>query len=321
MKLIAIACLLFVCLSGGCARAISNPPLLAPGDRVVFLGDSLTFDGRYTHHVEAYYLLRRPGLTLDFINVGLPSEGVTGLSEPAHPFPRPDVHERLDRVLRQLQPDVVVACYGMNDGIYHPFSPDRFEAYRQGIARLIERVHARGAKLILMTPPPFDALPVGEKLRGDGAGDYSWMAPYRDYDRVVERYAQWLLDLQDPRVSRVVDLRTPTLNHLREHRKQKPDYTLAPDGVHCNEVGQWLIARALLQSLEPTDEIPPALAEAFQGDDAKVLQLVAQRQVLIGRAWLSHIGHKRPQTPEGEPLDRAQPKAEALLRQARAVVR
>ena len=35
-------------------------------------------------------------------------------------IPRPDLHERLERVLTQTKPDLVFARYGMNDGIYLP---------------------------------------------------------------------------------------------------------------------------------------------------------------------------------------------------------
>ena len=93
------------------------------------------------------------------VGIGLSSETCSGLSEPDHPFPRPDVHERLDRALAKVRPDVVVACYGMNDGIYYPFGEDRFKAYQNGVNRLIEKVHATGAKLILLAPPPFDPVP------------------------------------------------------------------------------------------------------------------------------------------------------------------
>ena len=47
------------------------------------------------------------------------------LSEPGHAggaFPRPELYERLERVLERAKPDLIVACYGMNDGIYHPFT-------------------------------------------------------------------------------------------------------------------------------------------------------------------------------------------------------
>src|SRR5690606_34599850 len=91
--------------------------------RIVFLGDSITYGGHYITLIETYFRTREPQRDLEFINVGLASETVSGLSEEGHAegkFPRPDLHERLARVLAQTRPDLVFACYGMNDGIYLP---------------------------------------------------------------------------------------------------------------------------------------------------------------------------------------------------------
>ena len=147
--------------------------------RVLFLGDSITNTGHYIAVFEA--MLRESGRPVpEMINLGLSSETCSGLSEPDHPFPRPNVHERLDRALAKVKPDLVFACYGMNDGIYYPFSEDRFKAYQDGINKLIEKVHAAKAKLILITPPPFDPLPLKKKkkLRPAGSDKFAWFAIY-----------------------------------------------------------------------------------------------------------------------------------------------
>lgn len=102
--------------------------------------------------------MHRPEWTAELIPSGVPSETVSGLSEAAHPYPRPCVHERLARELAEAAPDMVIACYGMNDGIYHPFSEERFAAYQAGMLALSTRVGEAGAGIVLMTPPPFDAL-------------------------------------------------------------------------------------------------------------------------------------------------------------------
>src|SRR5262245_44942679 len=91
---------LSVCALGGTATGASKtrPPAFA-GKRVLWLGDSITQQGDYVTFV-AYYLDRMfPGARFDFISIGLASETTSCLSEKAHPFPRPCVHERLQRAL------------------------------------------------------------------------------------------------------------------------------------------------------------------------------------------------------------------------------
>jgi hypothetical protein len=137
---------------------VDQPPL-ADVHRVVFLGDSITYSGQYIEFLEACLRIKDPALRYEFLDLGLPSETVSGLSEPGHAggkFPRPDLHERLDRVLEKASPDLVVACYGMNDGIYYPFSDERFQRFQDGMRFLRERATASGAKVLHVTPPVFD---------------------------------------------------------------------------------------------------------------------------------------------------------------------
>src|SRR5258707_6909583 len=135
--------------------------------RVVFLGDSNTYAGQYVEFLEAYLRANDPALRTSFLNLGLPSETVSGLTEPGHAggkFPRPDLHERLDRVLEKTKPDLIVVCYGMNDGIYLPPAPERLQKYQAGIQRLREKVAAAGAQIVHLTPPVFDPVPLGQKV-------------------------------------------------------------------------------------------------------------------------------------------------------------
>src|SRR4051812_2182830 len=76
--------------------------------RILFLGDSITYAGEYVDFVETYLDVHFPDRKFEIIDVGLPSETVSGLSEVGHAggaFPRPDLHERLDRVLAKTKPD------------------------------------------------------------------------------------------------------------------------------------------------------------------------------------------------------------------------
>ena len=295
-----------------CLAAVSDRGRLAAEDfsplkakRILFLGDSITHAGGYISIIEARLIANGIESRPELINLGLPSETCSGLSEPDHPFPRPDVHERLDRALAAAKADLVVACYGMNDGIYYPFSEERFAAYQAGMNKLIAKVKATGAQLILMTPPPFDPVPLKKKdgaLRPLGADKYAWFSVYEDYDDVITKYGQWVLTLK-PQVEMVLDLHAPLTKQVNETRLTNPDYTLVPDGVHPNAEGHRILARTILDTWG-IDQSKP-VSDSLQ-------QLVNQRQTLLHDAWLSHVGHKRPGTKAGLPLDKAKSKAAAF---------
>lgn len=267
--------------------------------RVVFLGDSITYAGAYGEFIEAYFVTRFPERNVEFINVGLPSETVSGLSEDGHAggqFPRPDLHERLDRVLTQLKPDFVVACYGMNDGIYLPFDEGRFEKHRVGLQRLRDKCADAGAKILHVTPPTFD------EVKGGHPG----------YADTLDRYSDWLLARRTDGWD-VVDLHGPMNRHLAEQRARDPNYFLAADGVHCGAEGHWIIAKQILLQLEAkdlagVDGSTPMLATYPNGE--ALLKLIEQRQRMWKDTWLTTIGHKRPGMNKGLPLAEAQKKAE-----------
>src|SRR5437588_5755605 len=148
MALIVLSASVGICLEEQSGGAEKRAALAGKVKRVIFLGDSITYSGGYVSLVEAYFVTRYPGRAIEFINVGLPSETVSGLSEEGHAggqFPRPDLHERLGRVLEQTKPDLVFACFGMNDGIYLPLNEERFARFRQGMEWLHGQVTNAGA--------------------------------------------------------------------------------------------------------------------------------------------------------------------------------
>ena len=302
--------LLFVMLMGSVSEAEDTFPLKA--HRILFLGDSITAAGEFVNMIELQLRLQSVDPMPELVNAGLPSEGCTGLSEPDHPFPRPDVHERLDRALAAVKPDVVVACYGMNDGIYYPYSEERFQKYQDGINRLIEKVHAAGAKLILMTPPPFDPLQLKTegKLRPEGSDKFAWFAVYENYDQVIQKYAMWILEQKD-RVEMVIDLHTPIKAFWEQQRKKDPAFTVAPDGVHCNRTGHQTIAEVILKAWG---------VESWMPISEEMTQLVNQKGAVLHNSWLSHIGHKRPGMAAGLPLEEAKANAAEIDRQLQRLI-
>ncbi len=277
--------------------------------RIVFLGDSITYSGQYVEYLEAYFRSHDPGRAVEFINIGLPSETVSGLSEDGHAggqFPRPDLHERLERVLAKSKPDLVVACYGMNCGIYLPFAEERFVKYRDGIQRLRQRCAKAGVKVLHVTPPTFD------EVKGGHPG----------YGNTMDRYSEWLLGQRKAGWD-VVDLHAPMNRYLAEQRAKDQNYFLAGDGVHINETGHWIIAKQVLLHLGAKDlasvDGPKAMLAAHPNGDA-LLKLIQQRQRMLKDAWLNECRHLRPGMGKGLPLPEAQEQAAELEKQIRAVL-
>lgn len=278
--------------------------------RVVFLGDSITYAGQYTADIETYFITRDKAARYEFINVGLPSETVSGLSEEGHAggkFPRPDLHERLARVLEKTKPDLVFACYGMNDGIYLPFDETRFKAYQDGCTWLRDEVKKTGAKIAFITPPVFDS------LKGGKPG----------YNDVLGRYSDWLLSMKKSGWV-VADLHGPMTAYLEDHRKENPNFMLAGDGVHPGPEGHWVMAREVLKFLGATDVAQAKSAEemaAAPTHGVEIFKLVTQRENLLKDAWLTATGHKRPGMATGMPLEQAEAKAQEIGKQIETLLK
>ncbi|MCX6326487.1 MAG: SGNH/GDSL hydrolase family protein [Bacteroidia bacterium] len=277
--------------------------------RILFLGNSITYSGQYVSYIEAYLTIRYPEKRFDFINVGLPSETVSGLSEPNHAkgkFPRPDLRERLERVLTQIKPDLVFACYGMNDGIYLPFDDARFQKYREGIKSLHEQVTKSGSLIVLLTPPVFD------ERKG------------KAYANVLDIYSDWLISCRYTANWEVIDIHWPMKKYLEERRLSDSTFMFAKDGVHPNNIGHWIMAKQVLlflgeKNVAKAEDAVSALSLSSNGES--ILKLVEERQGIMKDAWLTSVGHKRPGMKTGLPLNEAQLKADEIDNKIRQLLK
>jgi len=328
LLLVSLVALLF----SGCANSQTDPSksaakkrfgvpstLLAGCRRVVFLGDSITYSGQFIDDVEMVLRRSSPESEFEFLDLGLPSETVSGLTEPGHAggaFPRPNLHDRLERLLELTKPDLVIACYGMNDGIYYPFDEAKFEAYQRGIQLLRQRVLGSGAKMIHVTPPVFDPVPIRAHTLPAGRSEYR--QPYEGYDTVLERYSEWLMKQRKIGWT-VIDTHSPMKHFLEQERSKNPAFLLAPDGVHLNDQGHWLLAQALLRGLQkPGAKLIDTVESPEHPNDARdreILALIHKRNRMLSDSWLTTVGHKRPGMEKGLPLGEAIEKAEVLNHQ------
>ena len=268
-------------------RVFADAPAVA-GQRVLFLGDSITQDGRYVSYVE--YYLHAAGKSCDLVSIGLSSETVSGLTEASSPYPRPCILERVDRALKAVKPTVVFACYGMNDGIYHPSSPERLAAFTDGLRQLIAHVRNSGAALVLLTPPVFDSVPLAGKTVPITAPRFGYGSTfYAGYDGVLAEFARAEVALDVPGVT-VIDLHTPMAEALAARRAKDPGFVFAKDGVHPGDLGHLVMAHAVATGLGlPTPADLDAELARLSADP--VFALVRERRELRSEAWLPFVGY------------------------------
>jgi lysophospholipase L1-like esterase len=256
-------------------QANDNFEILKESKKLVFFGDSITYGGEYVVLFERWLTVNHPELSLEILNQGIPSETVSGLSEPGHlrhGFPRPDLHERLDRALKALDPDLIIACYGINCGIYKPFDEDRFNSYKDGLQRLKAKAEAQGAKIIFMTPPVYDK-----------------PNPKFNYDDVMKAYSEWLLSKREDGW-RVINLHAIMKKKLAEKRTKDPNFKYSRDGIHPGTEGHELMAQQIINFFA----VKAPLNDPQTNSYGRLLMFLRERMRVQRDAWLTEIGHKRP---------------------------
>lgn len=259
------------------------------------VGASITQEGEYVTYLEYYLNRLYPAQKFDIISIGLASETVSGLSEKQHPFPRPNLLNRLPDALALIKPQIVIAVdYGLNDGIYHPQNAERTQAFQNGIHKLWNEVKAAGATLILLTPEPFDPLPV-KAARPADAPDFAYFAPYAGYDSVMSAYTNWELTLKEPGLM-VIDIHTPINNYLKQVRLNNPNFSFGTDGIHPNAAGHLLIAQTILKALGMPAGTNNLDADLNNIHADPVFPLIAKQRQIRSDAWLDYVGYTRDKT-------------------------
>ena len=294
MKRALIAMTCWIAAWTGCAQGVDA----LAGKRIAFLGDSITQGGLYVGFATYYLEKLFPAQSFDIYNLGLGSETLSGLSEDGHAggkFPRPCLFERLGRLLERVKPEIVIACYGINDGIYQPLDEARFAAFRNGVSNLVAQCRAAGVgEIILVTPPIYDAT--------TKPGEFN-------YDSVMTAYAAWETTVKLPGV-RVIDLHT-AMRAARDARTE----VFSKDRVHPGEEGHLFMARTILAGLGI--RVPDEPLAATKADP--LYRLVEEKRQLRWDGWMRHVGYTREKTVAPQPLGDAEARAAEIQKKIDAL--
>jgi lysophospholipase L1-like esterase len=229
------------------------------GDRVVFLGDSITEQRLYTTYIEAYTLTRHPTWNLTFRNVGWGGD-TAWLRQRAHPNEdelfaatgadldskvENSVGRGLGRDVLPLKPTFVTVKFGMNDHSYQAFRPDIFRAYERSQAEIAKVLGANGARVAFLTPQPIE-----EKR------------PNPDQDvrnQSLRKFSDGLKEVASKGNAGFVDQFAPYMDiMMAERAKNASAFIGGGDAVHPGPAGQTLMAWAVLKGLGATSLVSKA---------------------------------------------------------------
>lgn len=213
-------------------QAADQPTVtLKKGDRIVFLGDSITQGG--DSHDKGYVRIIRKMLTEKHadLNLEVIGAGISGNKVP-------DLQRRLEKDVIGKKPTLVVIYIGINDVWHGEKDPARGtlpEAFKDGLKDVVAKCQAAGATVVLCTPTV-----IGEKTDGQNGLDDKLDA-YSDITRGLAK------ELKLP----LCDLRKAFKDHLATHNKEnKAQGVLTGDRVHLNDAGNTFVAEQMLSVID-----------------------------------------------------------------------
>jgi lysophospholipase L1-like esterase len=218
-------------LAGGRTDAGDAPVPLRKGERIVFLGDSITAGGAgkkgYITFIKQALDEKHKDLNITCLGAGISGNKV------------PDLQKRVERDVIARKPTLVVIYIGINDVWHGEKDPARgtpTDKYVAGLKEVIGKIQAAGARVVLCTPSV-----IGEKHDGSNP-----------LDNILDAYAGLSRGVAQELKVPVCDLRKAFIDHLKKSNPEnKASDILTNDRVHLNEAGNRFVAETMLRVIDP----------------------------------------------------------------------
>lgn len=205
------------------ADEVPSPWLLKDGDRVVMVGDTFIERDQSHGYLETMLTLANPDRDATFRNLGWSADTTRGLSRAGFDPPEAGFKALKEQVFA-AEPTVLVVGYGMAESFDGEAGLSRFV---EGYNAFLDAVAPTGARLILLSPLPHEAMP----------------PPLPDplpHNRDLKLYSQAVGAIAQVRGAVFIDL-FQEFESLRNQRGAgaPPD---TDNGIHLTELGYWRLA-------------------------------------------------------------------------------
>jgi acyl-CoA thioesterase-1 len=204
--------------------------LIKKNDKVLFLGDSITDDGRvadkeeglgfgYVRYIRDMFVIKYPEYNVDFINRGVSGYRVI------------DLNRRLKNGVVHRDATVISISIGINDvwrQLDHLDAPVYIDEFEETYREMLDKIRKNtDARLILM-----ETSVVGEDIQSEGN---RLLVPYNAcIHRLAKEYNALLV---------------PINQAFKKHIEKAPEFKLTIDGVHLSSLGKTLFAVTWLEAI------------------------------------------------------------------------
>lgn len=205
------------------------------GDRVVFLGNSITDGGHYHSYVWLYYMTRFPDMRITVMNAGIGGDQAS------------DMVKRLDGDVFSKRPTVLIATFGMNDTGYFEYNGDQpekfadekvkasYDAYKQMEARFKNLVNTN---IVLMGSSPYDETAI---IEGSTA--------FRNKNKAMQRVVDFQRESAKTNGWQFFDLNQPMTTINQQFQQKDPTFTICGnDRIHPDNDGHMVMAYLILKA-------------------------------------------------------------------------
>lgn len=226
MKTLALSLILLISLILATQPASAGELTVSKGDKVAFLGDSITAAGRrpggYCHLVVTE--LNKQGLKVTPVYAGIGGHKSNQMLA------------RLEKDVLSHKPNWMTLSCGVND-VWHGARGVPLDAYKKNITEIVTRAQAAGVNVILLT-----STMIGEDQSNSN-------------NQKLVAYNSFLKQLAKEKKCLFADLNTEMQNALKRFPKgARKGKQLTSDGVHMNGLGNHMMAKGVLRALGVTDK-------------------------------------------------------------------
>lgn len=214
-----------------------NLPVFKSGDRVCFVGNSITQAGDFHHNISLFYATRFPEREITFFNAGISGDATQG------------VINRLDQDVFIHDPHYVIIMIGMNDISRNLYAKDiknpendfrkqqALQTYKSNLDSIIRIILSKNIKIVLQKPSIYDQTVVLERFNNYGAND------------ALKICADYMGELAQKYKIPFVDYWTIMSDINKQIQRTDSSATvIGPDRVHPSAPGHFVMSYQFLKS-------------------------------------------------------------------------